>query len=62
MTRPNVSTGAARWNRTIDAEDHEAEIQQPYNKDGTINAGFAKMYPRQAKALFTDKQIRDANR
>lgn len=60
--RPQVSSGAARWNRTIDAEDHEAEIQQPYNADGSINAGFAKMYPKQAKAIFSDKQIRDANR
>lgn len=57
---PQVSSGHARWNRTIDMEDHESEIQQPYNKDGSINARFAKLYPKQAKAIFTDKQIRDA--
>lgn len=57
---PQVSSGAARWDRSIDLEDHEHEIQQPYNSDGTINARFAKLYPKQAKALFNDKQLRDA--
>jgi hypothetical protein len=57
-----VSSGHARWARGVDLEDHEHEIQQPYNSDGTINAKFTKLYPKQAKALFTDKQIRDANR
>lgn len=56
-----VSSGHARWQRSTDLEDHEHEIQQPHNKDGSINARFAKLYPEQAKALFTDKQIRDAN-
>lgn len=57
---PQVNSGAARWARGIDLEDHEHEIQQPYNKDGSINTRFAKLYPTQAKALFTDKQLRDA--
>jgi len=56
-----VSSGDARWQRTIDAEDHEADIQQPWNSDGTINTRFAKLYPKQAAALFTEKEIRDAN-
>lgn len=59
---PQVSSGHAKWARTIDLEDNEANIQQPYNADGSINAQFAKLYPTQAKAIFTDKQIRDANR
>lgn len=57
-----VSSGDARWRRSVDAEDHEAEIQQPYMSDGSINTRFAKLYPKQAAALFTEKQIRDANR
>jgi hypothetical protein len=57
-----VSSGDARWSRSIDMEDNEAAVQQPYNSDGTINTRFAKLYPKQAKALFTDKQLRDANR
>lgn len=57
---PKVSSGHARWQRDIDVIDHEADIQQPYNSDGSINAKFAKLYPKQAKALFSDKQIRDA--
>jgi hypothetical protein len=56
-----VSSGDARWQRTIDAEDHEAEIQQPWNADGSINTRFAKLYPTQAAALFSEKEIRDAN-
>lgn len=56
-----VSSGDARWQRSLDAEDHEAEIQQPYLSDGTINTRFAKLYPKQASALFTEKEIRDAN-
>lgn len=57
-----VSSGHARWARSIDAEDHEAEIQQPYNSDGTINTRFAKLYPEQAAALFDEKDLREASR
>lgn len=56
-----VSSGHARWSRGIDLEDNEHEIQQPYNADGTINVRFAKLYPEQAKALFTDEEIRKAS-
>lgn len=56
----HVSSGHARWERSIDAEDHESEIIQPYGADGGINPKFAKLYPKQAKALFSDKEIRDA--
>lgn len=57
-----VSSGDARWQRTLDAEDHEAEIQQPYNADGSINTRFAKLYPRQAQQLFTSEELDKANR
>lgn len=57
-----ISSGHARWERSIDIEDHEHEIQQPYNADGSINTLFAKLYPVQAKALFTEDKMRDANR
>jgi len=55
-----TSSGDARWQRTIDLEDHEHEIQQPYNADGSINVRFARLYPEQAKALFTPDQLRKA--
>ncbi len=55
-----ISSGHARWARTIDAEDNEAAIQQPRNKDGTINGRFCRLYPRQAAALFTPEQMRKA--
>lgn len=57
-----VSSGHARWARSIDTEDHEADIQQPYGKDGKPNAKFIKLYPRQASYVFDEKQMRDASR
>lgn len=57
-----VSSGHARWMRSVDAEDHEADIQQPYNSDGTINTRFAKLYPEQARALFSEDELRRAER
>lgn len=56
-----MSSGHARWNRSIDTEDHEHEIQQPYNADGSINTKFAKLYPMQAGKLFTPEEIRRAS-
>lgn len=56
-----VNSGHARWARDIDIMDHEADIQQPYNSDGSINVKFARLYPRQANALFTVDQLRKAN-
>lgn len=61
MPRSKVSSGHARWERSIDLEDHEADIQQPYNADGSINPDFARLYPKQAAALFTPDQLRRAN-
>lgn len=59
-SQPNVSSGHARWEQTIDAEDHEADIMQPWNADGSINARFTKLYPKQAKHLFTPEEIRNS--
>lgn len=56
-----VTSGAARWERTIDAEDHEADIQQPYSADGSINRKFISLYPDKARAIFSEEQIRNAN-
>ncbi len=58
----SVSSGHAQWQRTMDAEDNEASIQQPWNSDGTINTRFAKLYPKQASALFSDEELRKAER
>lgn len=57
-----VSSGYARWLRSIDAEDREADIQQPWNSDGTINTRFAKLYPKQAAAVFTPDELDKAMR
>ncbi len=55
-----VSSGHARWSRTVDAEDHEADIQQPRNKDGTPNRRFIRLYPQQAAAVLTEEEMRKA--
>lgn len=61
-TNRKVSSGSARWSRTIDVEDHAADLMQPYNADGTINVDFCTLYPTQASALFNDEQIAKATR
>ncbi len=62
LSNNRVSSGHAVWSRGVDLEDHEHEIQQPYNADGSINTRFAKLYPKQAKALFTEVELRQAER
>lgn len=56
------NSGHARWARDIDLQDHEADIQQPWGKDGKPNAQFIRLYPKQAAAVFTKQQMRDASR
>jgi hypothetical protein len=56
----SISSGHARWARSIDAEDHEMDIQQPFNKDGTPNRRFVRAYPEQARAVMTEDQMRKA--
>lgn len=56
----HVSSGHARWNRSIDAEDHEADIQQPWGSDGKPNPKFIRLYRDKASHIFTDKEMRDA--
>lgn len=62
LSSGQVSSGQARFERSIDLEDHELDIQQPHNADGTANLRFIRAYPKQARAIFNDKQIRDASR
>lgn len=54
-----VSSGAARWARDIDAEDHEIDMQQPYS-NGKPNPKFIAAYPEQAKNLFSETEMRNA--
>lgn len=57
-----VSSGDARWQRSVDAEDHEHDVLQPYGADGEPNADFIKAYPKQAKAVLTPEEIERAVR
>lgn len=56
------SAGAAHWARSIDMQDHAADIQQPWGADGKPNADFIRLYPKQAAAVFDEKTMRDASR
>lgn len=62
LVNNKVSSGDARWSRTIDTEDHQADLMQPHNADGSVNTDFVKLYPKQAKAVFTSEQITKAMR
>lgn len=57
-----VSSGHARWARDMDIQDHEFDLAQPYNADGTPNATFIKAYPEQSAAVFTKEQMDKAIR
>lgn len=56
--KSKVSSGHARWSRGIDAEDREADIQQPYGADGLPNRKFIQLYPDKARHHFTEAEIR----
>lgn len=55
-----VSSGDAQWQRTIDSEDHEAEIQQPWRSDGSPNPKFIALYRDKAAHIFTEDEMRKA--
>lgn len=57
-----VSSGHARWLRSVDAEDHQFDLAQPYNADGTPNSDFIRAYPKQSEAVFTKEQMDKAVR
>lgn len=52
------SSGHASYNRQRDFEDHQADIAQPYTKDGKPSRDFISLYPEQAKKMFNEKDLR----
>jgi hypothetical protein len=42
----------------MDIEDHQMDVQQPHNSDGSPNVSFIKAYPKQASAIFSDDDIK----
>lgn len=52
-----VASGHARWKRSIDAEDHLADLVQPFLPDGSRNPEFARLYPKQAEKLFNEENV-----
>jgi hypothetical protein len=62
LANNRVSPGHAEWSRGIDSQDHEADLQQPYSADGSINTKFVKLYPKQAAAVLTPEELEKAMR
>jgi hypothetical protein len=62
MEPETASSGQAVYNRRIDQQDHEAEIMQPYNGDGMPSAEFIRLYPEQARTMFSDDDMNRATR
>lgn len=56
-----VSSGQAAYNRDRDFEDHEADVRQPLT-NGKADFEFTRLYPEVAKKMFTDEEIREAER
>lgn len=55
------SSGQAEYDRGRDAEEHEADMRQPYT-DGKPDIEFIKLYPETARKLFNEEQINTAER
>lgn len=60
--KSQVSSGHARWMRGVDVEDHQFDLAQPWNADGTPNVDFIRAYPKQSAAVFTQEQMDKAVR
>lgn len=61
METHSPSSGQAAYNRDRDFEDHEADIRQPYSH-GHADKDFIRLYPETAKKMFTEDEIREAER
>jgi hypothetical protein len=58
---PN-SSGEAAYNRSIDIQDNEADIIQPFDGSGKPSADFIRLYPESAAKTMTQEQIEKAFR
>lgn len=56
-----ASSGQASYNRDRDAEEHEADTRQPYT-DGQPDIEFIRLYPEQARSMFSPDEIARAER
>lgn len=58
LTDQSVSSGWADYMRSRDFEDNQADLVQPYTKDGTVNSDFVKLYPDKAANMFSEQELR----
>jgi hypothetical protein len=62
MVMETPSSGQASYNRGRETEEHEADIIQPYNGDGSPSTDFIRLYPDQARTMFSDEDMNRATR
>jgi hypothetical protein len=55
------SSGHASFNRQQDLIDHQADVQQPY-VGGRPNEQFIQAYPKKAREIFSNDEIRNSGR
>lgn len=56
------SSGEADYDRGRDAEEHEADMMQPYDGDGNISVEFIHLYPERSRQLWSLAEIEQALR
>jgi len=62
LSNNKVSSGHATWERSIDVEDSQFDIMQPWGSNGKPNPDFIKAYPEQSAAVFTQEEMEKALR
>jgi hypothetical protein len=58
----SISSGHAHYARKQDQVEHEADIMQPYNGDGSISAEFIHLYPERAREMWSQDEMDQATR
>lgn len=58
---PGQTTSWKQSDHDRQRRDHQAELVQPWNNDGTVNDEFVSLYPEESKHVYkfipTDEQI-----
>ena len=52
------SSGSANYERERSIENNAADLAQPHGADGKPSSAFIRLYPNQAKQMFTPEELR----
>lgn len=50
---------SAQWLRDRDSEDHREDLVQPWHPDGSANSEFYRLYPDEAKEMFSEEELEE---